>query len=155
MLYSHYLLDSGETNVDTIDHSWLEINPSQLYFSILSGYFVKSRSGFLIMVNCCPVMWLSKLQTEIVTSAMQAEYIALSTACRDVIPLTRLIKEVTTFCNLEGLDLPTLKTTIYKDNEGALKLTNTELPRMTNDSKIKTLWSKISLVLPPCTVRRT
>ena len=70
-------------------------------------------------------MWSSKLQTEIATNTMQAEYIAISTACRDVIPLVRLIKEVTSFCKLDNLDISILKTTIYDDNEGALKLANT------------------------------
>ena len=95
---------------------------------------VKSRTGFLIMVNKCPIMWASKLQTEIATSTIQAEYIALSTACRDVIPLKRLIEEVTSCCSLKSTNKPVLKTTIYEDNEGALKLANTELPRMTPKS---------------------
>ncbi len=96
---------------------------------------VKSRSGSLILVNGCPVMWGSKLQTEIATSTMQAEYIALSSACRDIIPLKRLIEEVTNHCGLRTSASPVLKTTIYEDNEGALKLANTELPRITPKSK--------------------
>ena len=96
---------------------------------------VKSCTGFLIMINGCPVMWSSKLHTEITTSTMQAEYIALLTACRDIIPIVRLMKEVTAYCNLNQSETPVLKTTIYEDNEGVLKLANTELPRVTPKSK--------------------
>ena len=39
------------------------------------------------MVGNCPVHWESKLQTEITVSTMEAEYIALSKAMKDLIPL--------------------------------------------------------------------
>ncbi len=40
---------------------------------------VKSRTGFVITLGTCPVMWVSKLQTEIALSTLEAEYIVLST----------------------------------------------------------------------------
>ena len=46
---------------------------------------VKSRSGWVIMVGECPVLWASKLQTNIELSTMQAEYVALSSAMRDLL----------------------------------------------------------------------
>ena len=45
---------------------------------------VKSRTGFVICLSNCPVIWSSKLQTEIATSTMEAEYSALSMAMRDL-----------------------------------------------------------------------
>ena len=39
------------------------------------------------MVGKCPVHWVSKVQTEIAVSTMEAEYIALTTAMQDLIPL--------------------------------------------------------------------
>ena len=42
---------------------------------------VKSRSGFVIFVGGCRILWSSKLQSEIACSTMEAEYIACSTAC--------------------------------------------------------------------------
>jgi hypothetical protein len=39
---------------------------------------VKSRTGFIIMIGGTPVIWTSKLQTEIALSTCEAEYIALS-----------------------------------------------------------------------------
>ena len=52
---------------------------------------VLSRTGFVIMYAGVPVFWRSKLQTEIDLSACEAEYIALSAAMREVIPLIQLL----------------------------------------------------------------
>jgi len=48
---------------------------------------VKSRTGFIVTLGGIPVMWSSELQTEIVTSSLHAEYVALSTGMRDLIPI--------------------------------------------------------------------
>ena len=39
---------------------------------------VKSRTGFIVEVMGCPVIWCSKLQSCIATSTMESEYTALS-----------------------------------------------------------------------------
>ena len=39
---------------------------------------VKSRTGYLLLLAGCPLLWSSKLQTEIATSTLEAEFIALS-----------------------------------------------------------------------------
>ena len=59
-----------------------------------------------------PLMWSCKLKTEIALSTMETEYIALCTALRDLIPLKRLIKVVTTAVRLNDSDT-TIKTTIW------------------------------------------
>ena len=48
---------------------------------------VKSRIGYIIKFGNVPILWVSKLQTQIVLSAMEPEYIALSQSMRDLIPL--------------------------------------------------------------------
>ena len=53
-----------------------------------------SRTGFVIHYYGCPIYWQSKLQTEIALSTTEAEYIALSTAMKQVIPMTYLLKEL-------------------------------------------------------------
>ena len=55
---------------------------------------VMSRTGFVIMYANCPVYWKSSLQTEIALSTAEAEYIALSQALREVIPLMTLFEEI-------------------------------------------------------------
>ena len=108
---------------------------------------VKSRTGFIMLLGGCPLMWSSKLQTEIALSTMEAEYIALSTALRDLIPLKRLVKVVTTAVGLNDSDT-TIKTTVWEDNQGCVILANLEPPRMTPRSKhyaIKYHWFRTQL----------
>eukprot|EP00957_Ditylum_brightwellii_P138191 10534585-Ditylum_brightwellii.AAC.1 len=52
------------------------------------------RTKFVIKYANCPIMWPSKLQTEIELSTTEAEYIAMSHAMREAIPLMRLLNEV-------------------------------------------------------------
>ena len=53
-----------------------------------------SRTGYTIYYANCPVIWSSKLQTEIALSTTEAEYIALSQSLRDVLPLISLLREL-------------------------------------------------------------
>ena len=55
---------------------------------------VLSRTGFIICYANCPIIWSSKLQTEIALSTAEAEYIAMSQALREAIPLQNLCKEI-------------------------------------------------------------
>ena len=41
----------------------------------------KSCTGFLLTVSDCPMVWISKLQTETALSTMEAEIIALAHCC--------------------------------------------------------------------------
>ncbi|KAL7537222.1 hypothetical protein ACHAXR_009343 [Thalassiosira sp. AJA248-18] len=49
---------------------------------------VKSRTGFIITVARCPVLWVSKLQTETALSTMEAEIIALAHSCRELFSIS-------------------------------------------------------------------
>jgi hypothetical protein len=66
---------------------WGTIDPSNPITS-------KSRTGYVVMYSGCPIIWASQLQSEIALSTTEAEYIALSTALRQTIPLMRLVKEI-------------------------------------------------------------
>ena len=52
----------------------------------------KSRSGWIVFYAACPIIWASKLQSQVALSTTKAEYIAMSMALRDIIPLMELIK---------------------------------------------------------------
>ena len=60
----------------------------------------KSWSGWVITYARCPITWSSKLQTLTALSTTEAEYVALSSALRDQIPIMQLLKEV----NARGID---------------------------------------------------
>ena len=55
---------------------------------------VLSRTSYIISYAGCPIYWASKLQTEIALSTTEAEYIALSTATREVLPFLNLMSEL-------------------------------------------------------------
>jgi hypothetical protein len=54
---------------------------------------VKSRTGYVLTLGGCPLLWVSKL----------AEYIALSQAMRDLLPMRRLAKEVARSLGLQTI----------------------------------------------------
>ncbi len=96
---------------------------------------VRSRSGWVIMIGGCPVIWKSKLISEICLSTMESEYISLSKSCRDLLPLQRLVQELGEALEIKKPGTTTIKCTIWEDNQAALKLATLELPYMTNRSK--------------------
>ena len=69
----------------------------------------------------CPITWSSKLQTLTALSTTEAEYVALSMALREQIPLMELLKE----CNRHELDIhwtvPKIHCKVFEDNSGALE----------------------------------
>jgi hypothetical protein len=82
---------------------------------------VKSRTGYVILFANCPVLWVSKLQTEVALSTTEAEYIALSQAMRDLIPMKSLLTELTTLTCLT-FDSTTTYSTVFEDNKGCVEL---------------------------------
>ena len=46
---------------------------------------VKSRTGYVINVADCPVLWQSKLQTETALSTMEAEVVPMSHCARELL----------------------------------------------------------------------
>ena len=93
----------------------------------------KSRTGYILMLSKCPLLWVSKLQTEIALSTMEAEYIALSQSMRDLIPIRRLVNAV---CNALKCDMsndPKMHSKVFEDNNGALQLGRA--PRITPRTK--------------------
>ena len=87
-----------------------------------------SRTGFTILYAGCPLTWASRLQTEIALSTTEAEYIALSTALRDVIPIMNLLQELKEQNFINDFQLPKIHCKAFEDNSGALELART--PKM-------------------------
>lgn len=82
---------------------------------------VFSRTGYVIYYYGCPLIWVSKLQSEISLSTVEAEYIALSQSMRDVIPLIDQITEMDGIFN-DSSPKPILHCKLFEDNNGALEL---------------------------------
>jgi hypothetical protein len=94
-----------------------------------------SQTGYVICLSDCPVLWISKLQTEIALSTMEAEYVALSTLCRDLFPLIDVTKEICSAFLLNLPDKTNMHITIHEDNIGTLMLGQLEPRKMTPRSK--------------------
>jgi hypothetical protein len=95
----------------------------------------RSRTGYIILAFNCPVLWRSKLQTEIALSTMEAEYVSLSTACKDLFPVIDLVKALSSAVGLSDDLVANLHGKIFEDNVGALSLAKLEPARMTPRSK--------------------
>ena len=82
----------------------------------------KSRSGWNIRFAGAPITRASKIQTITALSTTEAEYIALSTSLREVIPLMGMLKEASD----QGIKIdnlpPKIHCTVFEDNSSALEL---------------------------------
>ncbi|KAL7475305.1 LOW QUALITY PROTEIN: hypothetical protein ACHAW6_001227 [Cyclotella cf. meneghiniana] len=82
----------------------------------------KSRSSWIGYYAACPIIWASKLQSQVALSITEAEYIAMSMALYDVIPLMELIKKM----RERKFDIintqPYVYCKVFEDNSGALEL---------------------------------
>ena len=96
---------------------------------------VHSRTGYIIRMGGSPIVWGSKLQPVIASSTVESEYIALSMACKDLIPIREIAKEIATACGITQEERASMHTTIWEDNVGTLTLANLELPLLTPKSK--------------------
>ena len=106
---------------------WVHENPQDPIFE-------RSRTLFVVTFANCPMLWVSKLQTDIALSTLHSKYVALSHSVRALLPLKILIKEV--IDNL-GIDIENLKfvssSTSYEDNNGSIVVATS--PRMNPTSQ--------------------
>jgi len=82
----------------------------------------KSRTGYVVKFGNCPIVWASKLQTITALSTCEAEYVALSTSLRAVIPLIQLLQEFHDKGIATISDVPKVFCKAFEDNSGALEL---------------------------------
>jgi hypothetical protein len=82
-----------------------------------------ARTGFVIKLGGCPLIWKSQLQTLTALSTAESEYIALSHAMRILIPIQSLLQDL-----FGIIDVPTdsvttqIRATVFEDNSTALQL---------------------------------
>jgi KUP system potassium uptake protein len=82
---------------------------------------IYSRTGYVIRYAGCPIYWQSKLQTEISLSTAEAEYIALSQALRETLPMTQLMKEINVIFLLYLLQ-PKFVIKVREDNQSCIAM---------------------------------
>ena len=101
---------------------------------------VKSRTGYVILYRGSPLLWVSKMQTQVALSTMEAEYVALSQSMRDLIPIRQILEEIMTtvfrvtptiqyrslskaFEDVRAGSMPSSidQSTVYEDNHACMK----------------------------------
>jgi hypothetical protein len=111
-----------------------------------------SQTGYMILFQGAPLLWVSKMQTQIALSTMEAEYIALSQSMRDLFPIREVLKDIMSIvfnhtaniayhshsAAFEEISHDTVlhtipQSTVYKDNEACLKFAR--MPKLTPRSK--------------------
>ena len=75
-----------------------------------------SISGYAYFIGLGTISWSAKKQPIITLSSTEAEYVALTHAAKDILWIHKVLKE---FSFLHNLSLPT---TLYCDNQGAIRL---------------------------------
>jgi hypothetical protein len=93
----------------------------------------KSQSGWIIFYTGCPVSWASKLQSQIALSTTEAEYIAMSQALCDIIPVMNLLQEMREQ-NFKVICIkPCVYCKVFEDIAGALE--HARLPKLRPGTK--------------------
>ena len=96
---------------------------------------VRSRTGYVISLANCPVLWKSNAQTENALSTMETEYVALSTSCHDLFPLINITNELCIALQVDMHAETHMHIKICEDKVRALTLGKLEPRRMTPRSK--------------------
>ena len=81
----------------------------------------RSRTGYIMKLGACPVTWSSRLQSETALSSVESEYIALSTAMRELIPLRRLVAEIATTLRVPMQNSRVISK-VFEDNTGCISV---------------------------------
>jgi hypothetical protein len=85
----------------------------------------KSNTGFVFICNGAAISWASRKQKCVTLSSMEAEYVALSEACQEVVWLRELFGDFG-----ESQESPTL---IFEDNQSFIKFVSNQ--KMNKQSK--------------------
>jgi len=124
-LYS--MLDATAPDWSSIIENLRELDDDMIYSGLLGVLgpikYNAYKAGYVILLVGCPLFWSSTLQRIITCSTQHSEYVALSTACRDLIPIRSLLKELAanTPGRLDEFEF-VVKSTCFEDNSAALVL---------------------------------
>ena len=80
----------------------------------------RSRSGYIVFFNQCPIAWKSHMQKLVTLSSCEAEYVALVDAAKEALWLKNLLAD---------LEFQQSAVTIYVDNQSAIKLAKHSMVR--------------------------
>ena len=70
----------------------------------------------------CPILWTSRVQSKVALSTTESEYIAISSATREVLPLIELMDKLEEKGVIEKSVKPVMRCRVFEDNSGAVEL---------------------------------
>ena len=80
----------------------------------------KSRTGYVIRIDDSPVQFASQGQQETTLSTTECEYVALSTAMRELLWVRRIVHDITTGFGINYNRDTVIHSTVFEDNQGAI-----------------------------------
>ena len=86
----------------------------------------RSRTGYILLLGGFPLVWKTQLQTKIALSTLEAEYTALSSSIRALIPIRELLFEIAHTIAMPQSLITTISSTVFEDNQGAFLLATTQ-----------------------------
>lgn len=110
----------------------------------------RSRTGYIVTLGGIPMLWASRLQSQISTSTCEAEYVAASQAMRALVHLRAVLAEIAATLDLP-YDPTSYISTVHEDNQCAKTLAESDPPRLTPRTKhiaIRYHWFKSHLAKP-------
>ncbi|KAL7485693.1 hypothetical protein ACHAW6_011288 [Cyclotella cf. meneghiniana] len=106
-------------------NSWQEHGQAIIYmleFAEFDPHTAKSRSSWFILYANCSVIWCSQFQSQVVLFITEAEYIALSQALCNVIPIMGLSGEMREYHFQVICEAPHIFCKAFENNSGVLQL---------------------------------
>ena len=82
----------------------------------------KSRHGYCLSFSGCPICWKSQLQPHIALSSSESEYIGLSSALREAIPVIHLLEDMQRHRLIQLPTATKVHCKVFEDNVGALEM---------------------------------
>ena len=82
----------------------------------------RSRHGYIVQYNGCPILWKSQLQGEIALSSTESEYMGISYSLRDTIPIMTTLDEMRTKNFPVKCSKGRVRCKLFEDNSGALEM---------------------------------
>ena len=118
----------GNVYSRTNSESWYRKGIECYVDNSFAGGWNQEVMSYIITYANCPIIWVMRLQIEIVLSTTEVEYIDLYQAIRDVLTFVSLMKEIEFILKLQG-DTPTVLWSIFEkpvtfqeDNQGKIAL---------------------------------
>ena len=118
-----------------ITRPFSEFTVEAWYKTLDDPTYAKSKTGFLLTVSGCRILWIPKLQQKMALSTTEIEINALAHCYRELFPVLDVTINVGDDVGLPTKDIASMSVSVPKDDAGALILAHTLPSQCTHQSK--------------------